>query len=107
MLMDLPDSPDQLERELAATEDELARLDRRDAQLESALRDVKHDMRRCGDALERSGWRSVDAEARNALLVESRGAIVDDREKIRARRAQLTERLAMIRRHLDEGDRDG
>lgn len=107
MPMDLPESSDQLERDLAATRDELAQLDRRDAQLESALRDVEHDMRRCADALERSGWRSVESEALNALLLESRGAIVDDRKKIRARRTQLAERLAMLRKRLNEGDRDG
>lgn len=104
--MDLPDSNDELERDLAATRDELAQLDRRDTQLTSALDDVEHDMRRCSDALERSGWRSADAQTRNALLIESRDAIVDDRERIRHRRAELSERLAVISRQLGEDNQN-
>lgn len=104
--MELPESSDALERDLAATRDEIATLDRRDAELSSALDEVEHDLRRSGDALERSGWRSVGAQTRNTLLEESRGAIVDDRERIRARRAELTERLAAIIRRLDQDDDD-
>jgi septal ring factor EnvC (AmiA/AmiB activator) len=105
-LMDLPESDHELERDLAATRDELVELDRRDAQLESALDDVEHDIRRCRDTLERSGWRSPEAQARNVLLIESRAAIFDDREKIRHRRAELSERLAVISRRLGEDNRD-
>lgn len=105
--MELPESPDVLERDLAATRDEIATLDRRDAELRSALDEVEHDLRRSGDALERSGWRCVEGQTRNALLEESREAIVDDRKRIRARRAELTERLAAIIRRLDEDDHDG
>lgn len=105
--MELPESSDELEREVASIRAELAQLDRRDAQLRSALEDVEHDLRRCNDSLERSGWRSTEAEARNLLLRESRRAIVDDRDMIRARRARLTERLNTIRHRLDEGGHDG
>ena len=76
-------------------------------ELSSALEEVEHDLRRSGDALERSGWRSVEAQTRNALLEESREAIVDDRERIRARRAELTERLTAIITRLDEDHLDG
>jgi septal ring factor EnvC (AmiA/AmiB activator) len=104
--MNLPTSSAELMRDLAAVQAELAQLDRRDAQLQSALADVEHDIRRCNDKLERAGWRSVEAEALGGLLVESRVAIVDDRDKIRKRRAQLTERLTAIRKRLDEDARD-
>ncbi|GMQ75453.1 MAG: hypothetical protein BMS9Abin01_0703 [Gammaproteobacteria bacterium] len=89
--MNLPTSSDDLPG-LAAIQAELDRLEKRDAELQSALDDVEHDTRRCNDALERAGWRSGEAEARSAWLAESRRAIVDDREKNRVLRAQLTER---------------
>jgi septal ring factor EnvC (AmiA/AmiB activator) len=104
--MDPPISSHELVREMAATRAELAQLDRRDAQLQSALHDIEHDLRRCNDSLERSGWRSIEAETRNVLLVESRRAILDDRDLIRARRVQLTERLNTIMHRLDEGGHD-
>ena len=104
MLMDLPETFDELEQELATTRDELARLERHDAQLEIALDEIEHEMRRCSDALVRSGFRSVEAQSRGNLLEKSHGAIADDRDRIHARRAQLTERLAMIQRRLDEVD---
>jgi predicted nucleic acid-binding Zn-ribbon protein len=88
--MNLPTSSDDL-RDLAAIQAELDRLEKQDAELQSALDDVEHDTRRCNDALERAGWRSGEAEARSAWLAESRRAIVDDREKNRVLRAQLTE----------------
>jgi predicted nucleic acid-binding Zn-ribbon protein len=103
--MNLPTSSDDL-RGLAAIQVELDRLEKRDAELQSALDDVEHDTRRCNDALERAGWRSGEAEARSAMLGESRRAIVDDREKNRALRAQLTERLALVRIHLNQNEHD-
>lgn len=106
MSMDLPKSADELERDLAATRDELAELDRRDAQLESAMDEIEHDMRRSHDALVRSGFRSNEAQSRSDLLEKSREAIVDDRDRIHARRVQLTERLATIAKRLDEGGLD-
>ena len=104
--MDLPESSGELARDLEATRAELAQLERRDAQLQSALDDVEHDLRRSNDALERSGWRSADAESRNDLLLESRKAIVDDRDKVHARRSLLTERLTTIVQRLEEGGHD-
>ncbi len=103
--MNLPTSSDDL-RDLAAIQAELDRLEKRDAELQSALDDVEHDTRRCNDALERAGWRSGEAEARSAWLSESRRAIVDDREKNRALRAQLSERLALVRMRLNENEHD-
>ena len=91
---------------LAAIQAELDRLQKRDVELQSALDDVEHDTRRCNDALERAGWRSGEAEARSAMLAESRRAIVDDREKNRALRAQLTERLALVRNRLNDNEHD-
>ena len=100
--MSLPTPSDDLSRDLAAIQAELDRLEKRDAELQSALDDVEHDTRRCNDALERAGWRSGEAESRSAILTESRRAIVDDQERNRVLRAQLTERLALIRKHLNE-----
>ncbi len=100
--MNLPTLSDGLSRDLAAIQAELERLEKRDAEMQSALDDVEHDTRRCSDALERAGWRSGEAEARSTWLTESRRAIVDDREKNRALHAQLTERLAQDRRRLNE-----
>ena len=105
--MDLPESSEELVQELAKTEAELAELDRREVQLQSALDDVEHDLRRCNDALERSGWRSVEAQARNTLLTQSRTAIVGDRDRIRDRRARLSEHLTLIRQRLNEGEQHG
>lgn len=93
-------------RSLSAIEDEITRLDRREAQLQSALDDVEHDIRRCNDEMERAGWRSLEAEARGSMLAESRRAIVDDRETNRVRRTELTERLASIKQRLNEGVED-
>lgn len=99
-------SSDDLTRDLAAIQAELDRLEKRDAELQSALDDVEHDIRRCNDVLERAGWRSGEAEARSAWLAESRGAMADDREKNRALRAQLTERLALVRKRLNKNEHD-
>ena len=104
--MNHPTSSGDLPRDLAAIQAELDRLEKRGAELRSALDDVEHDSRRCIDALERAGWRSGGAEARSAMLAESRGAIVDDWKKNRALRAQLTERLALVRKHLNENKHD-
>ena len=104
--MDVPESSGELARDLEATRAELAQLERRDAQLQSALDDVEHDLRRCNDALERSGWQSSEAESRNDLLLESRKAIVDDRDEVRARRSLLSERLTTILEHLEKGGHD-
>jgi len=104
--MNHPTSSGELPQELAAIQAELDRLEKRDAELRSALDDVEHDTRRCNDALERAGWRSGEAESRNAILAESRGAIVDDRQRNRVLHAQLTERLALIRKHLNENAHD-
>jgi chromosome segregation ATPase len=103
--MTFPTSSDDL-RGLAAIRAELDRLEKQDAELQSALDDVEHDTRRCNDALERAGWRSGEAEARTAMLAESREAIVDDREKNRVRRAQLTGRLALVRIRLNDDEHD-
>ena len=103
--MTLPTSSDDL-RGLAKIQAELDRLEKQDAELQSALDDVDHETRRCNDALERAGWRSGEAEVRTAMLAESRKAIVDDREKNRARRAQLTERLALGRTRLNGDEHD-
>ncbi len=100
--MNLPTSSDELSRNLAAVQAELDRIEKRDAELRSALEDVEHDSRRCNDALERAGWRSGKAESRSAMLAESRRAIVDDRERIRALHVQLTERLTLLRKRLNE-----
>ncbi|MCK5364674.1 MAG: hypothetical protein KAR22_16980 [Gammaproteobacteria bacterium] len=86
---------------------ELDRIEKRDAELRSALEDVEHDSRRCNDALERAGWRSGKAESRSAMLAESRRAIVDDRERIRALHVQLTERLTLLRKRLNETAHNG
>lgn len=97
-------SLEEFRRESAAIEAELLVLARRDAQLQSALEDVEHDARRSNDALERAGWRSIQAETRGALLAENRGAIVDDRKRIRLRRESLDERLKQIRQRLKENE---
>jgi len=97
-------STEALRRDLAAIETELIDLDRRDAQLQSALEDVAHDTRRCNDTLERSGWHSVESEARGAMLLERRRAIVDDQERNRIRCAQLIERSSTIRQRLNESE---
>ncbi len=102
--MNAPASTEALRRDLAAIETELIDLDRRDAQLQSALEDVEHDARRSNDALERAGWRSIQAETRGALLAENREAIVDDRKRIRLRRESLDERLKEIRQRLKENE---
>jgi septal ring factor EnvC (AmiA/AmiB activator) len=95
-------SPNELSHDLADIRAKLDRVEKRDAELRSALADVEHDGRRCNDALERAGWRSGKAEARGAILAESRRSIADDRERNRVLHAQLTERLALIRKHLNE-----
>lgn len=88
--------------ELAAIQAELDRLEKRDADLETALDEVEHDSRRCADALERVGWRSDKAEARGVMLAESRAMILADREKIRALYAKSTERLNEIQKCLKQ-----
>ncbi len=105
--MNLPTSSDELSRNLVAIQAELDELEKRDAELRSALDDVEHDNRRCNDALERAGWRSGKAEARGAMLAENRRAIVDDRERNRALHVQLSERLALLQKRLDETLRSG
>ena len=102
--MKRPVSLEELRRDLAAIEAELVVLDRRDAQLRSALEDVEHDTRRSNDALERAGWCSAEAETRGTLLAENRDAIVDDRERNRVRREILIERLGAVRQRLNESD---
>ena len=97
----------ELSRSLAAVQAELDRVEKRDAELRVALADVEHDGRRCNDALERAGWRSGTAEARGAMLAESRRAIVDDRERNRAMRAQLIERLTLLQKRLNESPGSG
>jgi predicted nucleic acid-binding Zn-ribbon protein len=100
--MNVPPSSDDLSRDPAAIHAELDRLEKRDTELQAALDDVEHDTRRCNDALERAGWRSGEAESRSAILAESRRSIADDRERNRVLHAQLTQRLALIRKHLNE-----
>jgi len=99
-----PTSSDDLMRDLVAIQAELDRLEKRDAELQSALDDVEHETRRCADALERAGWRSGEAETRSAWLAESRRAIVDDRKKNRSLQAELIERLALVRKRLNENE---
>ena len=105
--MNFPASSDELSRVLAAVQAELDGLEKRDAELRSALADVEHDSRRCNDALERAGWRSGETESRSAVLAESRRAIVDDRERNRALHGQLSERLALLRKLLNDAVHDG
>ena len=105
--MNLPTSSDELSRNLAAVRAELDRIEKQDAELCSALDDVEHESRRCNDALERAGWRSGKAESRGAMLAESRRAIIDDRERIRALHVQLTERLTLLRKRLNETAHSG
>lgn len=100
--MEIPASPSELTRCLAAVERELAQLERRNAQLQFALDDVEHDLRRCNDALERAGWRSVEMQSRNSMLVESRGAILGDLKKNRLRSRELVEHLDALSRRLKE-----
>jgi chromosome segregation ATPase len=104
--MDLPASSNELARSLAAVQRELAQLEQREGQLQSALDDVEHDLRRCNDALERAGWRSIDMQSRNSMLAESRRAIVEDLEKNRIRSGELVERLSALRRRLKEVEGD-
>ena len=104
--MDSPSSSEALRRELAAGRDKLARLEKRDAELEAALADLEHEARRCSDALERAGWRSREAQERSELLTEGCRAIVRDREKNRALRRQLHRRLALLRERAGEGGFD-
>ena len=103
--MNVPTPTDDLSWDLATIQAELDKLEKRDAELQSALYDVEHDARRCSDALERSGWHSVEAESRSVMLAESRRAILDDREKNRALQTRLNERLALIRKRLIENER--
>jgi septal ring factor EnvC (AmiA/AmiB activator) len=105
--MSSPMPPDELSGNLAAVQAELDRIEKRDAELRSALAEVEHDGRRCNDALERAGWRSGKAEARGAMLAENRRAIVDDRDRNRALHGQLSERLALLQKRLDEILRSG
>lgn len=105
--MNLPASSDALLRELAVTQAELERLDKQNAQLQTALEEIEHDSRRCNDSLERAGWHSAQAEARGAMLAECRREILRDQEKNRALHVQLTERLARIRTCLHEDGHDG
>lgn len=84
---------------------ELEQLDRRDAELAAALAEIEHEARRCNDALERTGWRSGESEARAGLLEESRRAIMADRESIATRRRALEKRLAGSGER--PGDKDG
>jgi chromosome segregation ATPase len=105
--MNPPASSDALRRELAAIRAELEQLDRRDAQLLSALGDLEHDMRRCTDALERVGWRFGEGEARHGMLAENHRAIIADRENLRIRKNQLGECLKSIQQRLNEDERNG
>ncbi len=100
--MNPPMPTDELSRSLAVVQAELDRIEKRDAELRIALADVEHEGRRCNDALERAGWRSGKAEARGAMLAESRRAIIDDRERNRALHVQLHERLALLQKRLNE-----
>jgi len=100
--MDSPSSSEALRRELAAGREELARLEKRDAELEAARADLEHEARRCSDALERAGWRSREAQERSELLAEGCRAIVRDREKNRALRRQLGRRLALLGKRARE-----
>lgn len=98
-----PTAPsEELGRELASGQAELARLEKRDAELEAALADLEHDARRCSDALERSGWRSGETEARSAMLAEAVRSIKRDREENRRLRRQLGRRLALLRERAAE-----
>lgn len=98
--MDHSASSNALLRELAAIKAELARLEKRNGELGAALDEVEHESRRCNDALERAGWRSGKAEARDNMLAESRRMIVNDREKNRALYVKLNRRLGQIQKHL-------
>lgn len=90
--MNHPAAPGGPREDLEAIQAELERIEKRDAELRSALDDVEHDTRRCNDALERAGWRSGEAEARGGLLAESRAAIVSDREQLQEARRRLMRR---------------
>ena len=104
--MDPTASSEELGRELASGQAELARLEKRDAELEAALAQVEHDARRCSDALERAGWRSGEAEARSAMLAEAATSIKRDREENRKLRRQLGRRLALLRERAAESNPD-
>lgn len=94
--MKVPATSDESLRDSKAIQTELDRLEKRDAELRSALEDIEHESRRCNDALERAGWHSGEAEARGSLLAESREAIVADREELQ----KLRRRLIRTREHL-------
>jgi predicted nucleic acid-binding Zn-ribbon protein len=87
--MKLPTASGEPLQDLEAIQAELDRLEKRDAELQSALEDVEHESRRCNDAQERAGWRSGEAEARGGLLAESRAAIVADRQELQELRRRL------------------
>jgi chromosome segregation ATPase len=99
--MDHSESSNALLKELAAIKVELARLEKRNAELEAALDEIAHDSRRCNDALERAGWRSGNAEARDAMLTENRRLIETDLEKNQASYVKMTRRLEQIQKHLN------
>jgi len=79
---------------------ELKRVKRLGEQLEYALDDVDHDVRRCSDALERLGGRSAELEQRMAVLQDNRRAILADQNENRAACRELTRRLASVERRL-------
>ncbi len=87
--MKLPAARGDRLQDLEAVQAELDRLEKRDAELRTALEAVEHESRRCNDALERAGWRSGKAEARGGLLAESRAAIVADRQALGDTRRKL------------------
>ena len=91
---------------MASGQAELARLEKRDAELGAALDDLEHDARRCADALERAGWRSGKTEARSAMLAEAVRSIKRDREENRRLRRQLGRRLALLRERAAESNPD-
>ena len=104
--MSLPTEIGSLLRDRSRIRSELERLERRDAELRAALDDIDHDARRCRDALERTGWRSAQTEARGSLLEENRKAIVADLARNREERDALASRLDAVRERLQEQGRD-
>jgi septal ring factor EnvC (AmiA/AmiB activator) len=89
-----------------SVEAEMRRLDDVNAQLQSALDDLEHDMRRCTDALERAGWQSGELEGRMSTLRGNRRIIMDEQERNRGTHARLGQRLATLREQAGgSGDR--
>ena len=64
---------------------ELEGVKRAGDQLEQALDEVAHELRRCRDALERDGWRSRRLEQRERELSERRRMLVEELERVRKR----------------------